>query len=288
MPGPARAYGIPAYVDGLQASGRIEEAVALTDDAVAAALEVGSPFWIAYALWTVGLAHADVDPERALLAWEEAATVARHDGVELFEGFIARDAARVRAARGDVAESLPLLLAAIESFQRAGNVAQLIITVASVPAVLEQLGALVPAATLVAAILREPASLHHVPTLERLAGRLDDELGADERNESRAAGATLDLFDAATYAREHLARQLDAIERIRRNEPPGGLTRRELDVVRLVADGHTTGEIARRLFISAKTADHHIQHIYTKLGVSNRVAVARWAIDQGIVVSTGS
>ncbi len=54
-------------------------------------------------------------------------------------------------------------------------------------------------------------------------------------------------------------------------------------MVSVVAEGLTTSEIARRLFISAKTADHHIQHIYTKLGVSNRVGVARWAVEQGIV-----
>ena len=38
-------------------------------------------------------------------------------------------------------------------------------------------------------------------------------------------------------------------------------------------------------FISAKTADQPIQHIYTELGVSNRVAVARWAIEQEITVA---
>jgi len=58
-------------------------------------------------------------------------------------------------------------------------------------------------------------------------------------------------------------------------------------VLRLVAEGDTTSEIARRLFISAKTADHHIQHIYTKIGVSNRVAAARWAVDQGIDAGAG-
>lgn len=287
-PFPAPAYGLPAYVDGLQASGRVEEAVARADDAVAAALGVGNPFWIAYALWTVGLTFAHVDPERARLAWDEGAAVVHEHRVEFFEGFIARDAGRMLASVGDVAASLPLFLVALESFQRAGNVAQLIITVASVPEVLERVGAVVPAATLLAAIRREPASAHHVPMLDDLDRRLDERLDADERQECRSRGAGMDLSDAATYAREHLAAALAEIDRSRRSKAPGGLTRREVDVVRLVAEGHTTGEIARRLFISAKTADHHIQHIYTKLGVSNRVAVARWAMEQGIVVDADS
>ena len=62
-----------------------------------------------------------------------------------------------------------------------------------------------------------------------------------------------------------------------------GLTARETQVLRLIADGATTREISERLFISAKTADNHIQHIYTKLGVTNRAAATRWAFDHDVV-----
>jgi DNA-binding CsgD family transcriptional regulator len=44
---------------------------------------------------------------------------------------------------------------------------------------------------------------------------------------------------------------------------PGGLTRREGDVLLLAARGLTTQQIADRLYISTKTVDHHIQHIYS-------------------------
>ena len=55
-------------------------------------------------------------------------------------------------------------------------------------------------------------------------------------------------------------------------------------MLRLIAEGATTREISERLFISAKTADNHIQHIYTKLGVTNRAAATRWALDHEVVV----
>src|SRR5207249_2770235 len=58
----------------------------------------------------------------------------------------------------------------------------------------------------------------------------------------------------------------------RLQQHPGGLTRREVDVLQLAARGLTTREIADRLVISPKTADHHIQHIYGKIGVSTRAA----------------
>lgn len=69
----------------------------------------------------------------------------------------------------------------------------------------------------------------------------------------------------------------------RRTEHPGGLSPREVEVLRLVARGLTTKEMADRLFISTKTADHHIQHIYNKIGVSTRAAAALWAIQNAVV-----
>jgi DNA-binding CsgD family transcriptional regulator len=68
-----------------------------------------------------------------------------------------------------------------------------------------------------------------------------------------------------------------------RPKNPGGLSEREVDVLRLAAKGLTTQEIADRLFISPKTADHHIQHIYNKITVSTRAAAALWAMQNAIV-----
>ena len=68
-----------------------------------------------------------------------------------------------------------------------------------------------------------------------------------------------------------------------RQAHPGGLSRRELEVLRLVADGRTATEIATQLFISSRTAEHHIQHIYTKIGVSSRATATRWAIKHQVV-----
>jgi HD-GYP domain-containing protein (c-di-GMP phosphodiesterase class II) len=71
---------------------------------------------------------------------------------------------------------------------------------------------------------------------------------------------------------------------VSRSPLPGGLSRREADVLRLAARGLTTQQIADRLTISAKTADHHIQHIYMKIGVSTRAAAALWASEHAVMV----
>jgi DNA-binding CsgD family transcriptional regulator len=69
----------------------------------------------------------------------------------------------------------------------------------------------------------------------------------------------------------------------RRRDRPGGLTGREVEVLRLAARGLTTQAIADQLYISPKTADHHIQHVYTKIGVSTRAAAALWAVQHDVV-----
>jgi response regulator RpfG family c-di-GMP phosphodiesterase len=64
---------------------------------------------------------------------------------------------------------------------------------------------------------------------------------------------------------------------------PAGLTEREAEVVGLLARGWQTKQIGRRLGISAKTADRHIQNAYAKIGVSTRAAAALFAMRHGLV-----
>jgi DNA-binding CsgD family transcriptional regulator len=61
------------------------------------------------------------------------------------------------------------------------------------------------------------------------------------------------------------------------------LTTRGLEVVRLIANGHTAKEIAAILFISPKTVDAHRGHILEKLGLRDRVALTRYAIKRGLI-----
>src|ERR1051325_6470271 len=88
--------------------------------------------------------------------------------------------------------------------------------------------------------------------------------------------ATRAVLEAAGHA-EPRART------VTRAQLPGRLSRREMDVLRLAARGLTTQQIADRLSISPKTADHHVQHIYTKIGVSTRAAAALWATQHAMV-----
>jgi DNA-binding NarL/FixJ family response regulator len=77
----------------------------------------------------------------------------------------------------------------------------------------------------------------------------------------------------------------DYLERAQAGEatPEDPLTPRELEVVKLIAEGHTSEEIAGQLFISKKTVDRHRANILEKLGMRNRVQLTHYAIRRGLV-----
>jgi predicted ATPase/class 3 adenylate cyclase/DNA-binding CsgD family transcriptional regulator len=285
LSGNARGWGLSLLLDGLQASGRVDEALALTDEAMVAARALGNPYFIAYAFWTSGSAHQHSEPGEALALWREGLAYVHQHRVDFFLGFIARDAARLRLVDADPDDALTMFDAAIDAFQQAGNVAQLTITLASATALFERIGMLESAATLHAAIVRQPGSAQHVPDLPELADRLVEQLGRPAFETHGAAGVGMDLGDTAQFARREIQRALAELrsQAASREARPGGLSAREVDVLRLAAQGLTTREIGGRLFISAKTADRHIQNIYTKIGTSNRAAATRWAVEHGVV-----
>jgi DNA-binding NarL/FixJ family response regulator len=63
---------------------------------------------------------------------------------------------------------------------------------------------------------------------------------------------------------------------------PAGLTSRQLEVLDLLAEGLTNTQIAERLFVSSRTAEHHVEAIFAKLGVSTRKEAARRSAELGL------
>lgn len=127
----------------------------------------------------------------------------------------------------------------------------------------------------------------------RRAGAPFDEamalLFSDDEDDQLAAIATFDAMEAtatADRARQELRRRgvssLPPRPRNATRSNPSGLTNRQLEVARLVARGLTNAELAQRLYISEKTADHHVSAILGKLGLSSRREVVRRAAEFGL------
>jgi two-component system response regulator NreC len=65
--------------------------------------------------------------------------------------------------------------------------------------------------------------------------------------------------------------------------PPDDLTQREVEILRLIALGHTNVEIAQQLYLSVRTVESHRAHVQQKLGRSSRAELVRYALDHGLV-----
>jgi HD-GYP domain-containing protein (c-di-GMP phosphodiesterase class II) len=94
------------------------------------------------------------------------------------------------------------------------------------------------------------------------------------RGEARAGRLDAEAVDAVLAAAGHRAS--------RRKPWSGGLTSREVEVLRLVAQGRSNREIAGVLVIAEKTARNHVERVYAKLGVNNRTQATLAAIDRGL------
>jgi HD-GYP domain-containing protein (c-di-GMP phosphodiesterase class II) len=115
--------------------------------------------------------------------------------------------------------------------------------------------------------MREPRPYRDALAPERAASEL--------RAEVKCGHMDADVVEAVLGAAGHRV--------ARRREGPGGLTPREVDVLRLAARGLSSKEIAAKLVISPKTARNHIEHIYAKIGVSNRAGASLFAVQQGLL-----
>ena len=107
------------------------------------------------------------------------------------------------------------------------------------------------------------------------AAHSEDEAARITRDEARAGRLDHDIVEAVLSTAGHPTRL--------RRDGPAGLTVREIDVLRLLARGLSTRQIAERLALSPKTAGNHIEHIYSKINAKNRVGASLFAVEHGLL-----
>jgi non-specific serine/threonine protein kinase len=116
---------------------------------------------------------------------------------------------------------------------------------------------------------------------ELFIGLVRSQLSDAEFAAEQASGRAMSLEQAVSYAL-HLPFPLPAQTRV---EPLVELTRREREVVVLIARGLSNGEIAEQLILSKRTVEKHVANILSTLGLTNRAQIVRWAIEHGLAIS---
>jgi DNA-binding CsgD family transcriptional regulator/tetratricopeptide (TPR) repeat protein len=202
--------------------------------------------------------------------WEEAQTL-------ILLGMVEADDGNVSAASASLAQSIELLRGLGESEASA----------------LEGLAYLAAARGRTVSALRIAGAVDHLrkanrgrpepierPALERRLARARRLLGGRAAVEWTAGqGLTAEEAVAEVFQELETAARLLSLDN---PEPPDGLTRRELDILRLIADGRGNGDIAEALVLSVRTVERHVTNIYSKIGARGRADATAYAFRHGI------
>ncbi|WP_238412258.1 ATP-binding protein [Saccharothrix deserti] len=113
---------------------------------------------------------------------------------------------------------------------------------------------------------------------EQIAARATGEIGAEAFRTAFEEGKALGLEDVIAYALEEKTAKPASPDESLDTGP--GLTRRQLEIAHLVAEGLSNKEIAARLVIALRTAETHVENVLTKLGFTSRTQIATWVAER--------
>lgn len=249
-------------------------------DAATAAIAAGAPhlrvqpkqasIWIAYAA-QAALARGDLDAARTLADDAVAGTRGFHLSLAL------TTRAGVTIARGDVegaardAHDALVTATTAQAFGAAGDTLECLALLAVIAASHAEAARLYGAAQ---AIRRRHGQVRFAVfdlIHDTSISGLRDTMGENDFDTAWAEGASLTTAQAIAYAQRRRG------ERKRPSSGWAALTPTERDVVRLVSEGLANKDIATRLFVSPRTVQTHLTHVYRKLGLRSRVQLAQEA-----------
>jgi non-specific serine/threonine protein kinase len=284
------------YLRGLLAieRGDYHAATVLIDDAVALFQQVAEPLWTPIALNSLGfVAYQQGDIQRAKQHIEEALSIYHSIGGRWDEALAQTNLARIARDQHDYARAAELYARSLLIHARfgeregvAGNLRGLA-TIAGLSGRPEHAARLLGAAEGLRESIRVSVPPLGMGRHERAIVGIRAMLTPEAFEAAWASGRALSL-EGAIAAGQALATELVAPAQ----QPPSslelgpanrhGLSPREIDVLRLVAQDLSTADIATRLYMSPRTVTTHLTSIYTKLGFNTRSAATRFAIEHGL------
>jgi predicted ATPase/DNA-binding CsgD family transcriptional regulator/DNA-binding XRE family transcriptional regulator len=260
-------------------------AVGLLEQAVAGLQEVGDDGWRAVALGHLGLAVAEQgDVDRALRLWDMALA---HDDNLFASAYALQCSADVLNRRGDYHGAAERYHRSLALWQELGDTWYVASCLTGVATMAVERGWSEKATHLLSAAdaLREASGAALRPrertAYERAVATARAHLDDDVFTTAWTAGRSMTLQDIVAAALE-VERQ-PQLGRLARPDVHVGLTARELQVLRLVAEGSSDREIAAALFLSRRTVTSHLTSILNKLSVASRSAAVAYAVRHDLV-----
>jgi predicted ATPase/DNA-binding CsgD family transcriptional regulator len=274
------ATGVPTLQQG-----DVERATTILEEGIELLREAGDRWETGFMLAHLGMLYLDRNEQaRATRHFEESLALSRETGHK-FSGCVSlTNLARAAQARGDddraarlYAEGLTL---AVELSDKA-NAAYCLEGLARVTSTRgdhERAARIFGAAEALLEAAGDPLYAHAQDRAyyERAVDALRSRLGEKSFRAVWSEGRAMEMEEAVEYA-------LEPRESSAPRSYPAGLSGREVEVLRLVATGMTSAQVAKELFISPNTVNRHLGSIYGKLGVSSRAAAARFASEHNLV-----
>jgi non-specific serine/threonine protein kinase len=267
-----------------QARARFEANLALARSIDEPELMISPLYNLGLVTWLRG------EPAAATERFAEALALAREHGVPRFIPLILRGFASATLDLGDVTQAVALLRESLELARAHGNLPDAIDALEGLGRASAVTGRELQAARLYGAAdgLRDEIAMPHTPIdaafVASVLTSLQEALGAETYAAAWAAGRALsrqEAIEEALVVRVEPAGGVTPIAQRRGNFH--GLTKRELEILRLIAAGHLNREVGEQLFISPATVARHIANIYRKLDVDSRAKLTAFALQHGLV-----
>jgi hypothetical protein len=204
------AWGRSNIVNGLVIIGHTKEAMALADEAVAAAEGTANPTSLAWALGVYGRAFIEADPMRALAAHRRGLSVARESGNRFLEAANAVVQATLEAEHGDPRTALDLFVHAINSFHDSGDTLNLGATFAHLAMSFDRAGHHEAAARLCGT---NKSSVPDLPGVSAAVEHLREVLGEAVFDRLTREGAAMERADAVRYAHAEIQRAREELSK---------------------------------------------------------------------------
>jgi predicted ATPase/DNA-binding CsgD family transcriptional regulator len=280
-------FGLASQAAAAIGLGKYQIARSLIEEALPAQQKVGDPWRVAVILSFLGhLEHWEQNYGRAQGTYEESLALLRKVGGTGEEPRVLQGLAHARLQQGDLNQAHALICESVMLYKSRGNIQGLGECLIGFGALALERGMPAEAVRLLTAGATHGKSLYLALLLsegkeyQRYLAAAHSQLTEHKFEQAQEEGRAQSLEKAIEYA---LSLPLaSATPRTKPHDEFGGLTEREREIVALIVQGERNSEIAEHLVLSKRTVEKHVTNILSKLELTSRAQIVRWAIEHNL------